>query len=162
MTAIFARLEHVLLPGESLKFTVQREKGGLVVLLQPVLDHAPETVPDAVAQARANLSLPLRLAMPACDLDQAFDRLIGEYAAARERLHDACQGVIATLREAEKATKAKAAVAAQTRAAKRAAGAARTMEVGKSETARAAPPSASAPATRNTSSESMPQPGNLF
>jgi PRTRC genetic system protein E len=110
MSDVFVALDAVLLEGESLTFKLSRRGDHLVALMLPVLPPAPEKVTPEVEQARAALSLPLRLDMVPAQLDAEFSERVRGYARARAELraqHDAIQAeVMDELKEAKKAAQA--------------------------------------------------------
>jgi PRTRC genetic system protein E len=110
MTDVFVALNAVLLEGESLTFKLSRRGDHLVALMLPVLPPAPEKMSPEIEQARAALSLPLRIEMLPAQLDAEFSDRVRGYARARAELrteHDAIQAeVMDELKEAKKTAQA--------------------------------------------------------
>jgi PRTRC genetic system protein E len=106
--SIFTTLERVLLPHESLKFTILRQPAGLVLLMQPHLNDKAANVPKEAEQARAMLAVPLRLLGSAAQLDAAFAEQVGGYAAARADLRTGFDALLDAFKETTKETRAKA------------------------------------------------------
>lgn len=102
-------LEPVLLPGESLKFTIFRHPKGLVVLMQPSMGKPGKDLPKEVERARAALAMPCRFVGSALELDATFAAKIKGYAEPRREVYDNYEAQIEALREAAKETKAKTA-----------------------------------------------------
>ena len=106
-SSLFSSLEKILVPGESLRFTMQKRADGLALLLQPIVAKAQD-VPKEVEQIRAALSLPLRIAGSATELDATFNERVQGYADARQDAHGSYAALLGALREASKEAKAKA------------------------------------------------------
>ena len=105
MSTLFSSLSGVLCDGESLIFTLQRDKGALVVMVQPALPDSGETLSEQAQHLRACLAQPLRLRGDAQDIDAILLRTLEEYGAARRSLSDQLTAQMETLKSsARKAT----------------------------------------------------------
>lgn len=164
--SLFTALEQVLLPHESLKFSIIRGQTGLVILLQPSLDKARD-VPKEAEQVRAVLGMPLRLAGSASELDAAFTARVRGYADARRGAHDSYKTLIDALNEASKEAKSKTPARGSTTKPKTASPPLPTHE--KPARASEAPAEAqptpapgSAPAVADSTAQAVMQPQSLF
>ncbi|MFL6600798.1 MAG: PRTRC system protein E [Steroidobacteraceae bacterium] len=108
MSDVFSSLETVLLDGESLDFKISRAHSKLTVLLIPHLPAAPLSSSPEAEQARAALSWPLRLEMTGAELDADFEQRVRGYAAQRRTLRESYDVLMSELKEADKATRARA------------------------------------------------------
>src|SRR5579859_7086340 len=86
MSDLFSVLEKVLLDGESVAFHLTRKNGTLLGMIVPqlsVLQCAQYQSNSDVERARACLALPLRLEMPAAQMDAEFAERVRGYSAQR-------------------------------------------------------------------------------
>lgn len=159
---LFEQLSNLLGTGEQLQFTMTRTGNGqLKLLLTPILDQPPEDLPEAAAQARAALALPLTLTATPEELDGGvgggFLAILADYAATRANVKDSLN-TLSTLKTAAASAGAAAVKARQQ------AGAADTSAQGRAQppappaaTAQAAipPPERSGATTANTNPDSL-------
>jgi PRTRC genetic system protein E len=105
---LFQQLHQVLANNEEAKFHVTRKDDQLVVVFQPLLakrDDVDEDDDTPVAQARAALALPLRVAMSPTEIDAEFAKRLNGYGEARAELRDSFDQLMEALGEATKSTK---------------------------------------------------------
>lgn len=103
---LFATLDGAMRVGEELQLRITKSKDGCTVLVVPSLGDEPERATDEVKQVRGALAQPLRLRMPADELDTQFAALLQGYAQARQQVSSSYEQLLDTLREAEKTARA--------------------------------------------------------
>jgi hypothetical protein len=93
-----------MLPNERVRFEISQEaKGGLVVVLTPILAGDPDDVPDELKSLRAALCAPLIMRGASIDeISGEFMARVDEYAAGRKAGHSAMDELLLTLSEASK------------------------------------------------------------
>lgn len=93
-----------MLPNERVRFEISQEaKGGLVVVLTPILSGDPESVPDELKSLRAALCAPLIMRGDSIEkISGEFLTRVGEYTAGRKAGHSAMDGLLLSLSEAAK------------------------------------------------------------
>lgn len=140
MSNIFVKLRRVMLPGDSLKFSITCDGEILKVIVQPIPPKEVENATPEIQRARAALTVPLLLSMTPAELDTDFEARVDGYADARHRIYDPFATLLDQLNETAKATQ----VAAQKPA--------------KSTVVKTTPAVTSKPGKGNGVSPSTPQP----
>ncbi|MDD3575477.1 MAG: hypothetical protein PHT38_01175 [Halothiobacillus sp.] len=93
-----------MLPGERVRFEVSQEaKGGLVVVLTPILSGDPDAVPDELKSLRAALCAPLIMRGDSIEqISGEFMTRVGDYTAGRKAGQSVMDELLLSLSEASK------------------------------------------------------------
>lgn len=143
---IFSTLQQALLPNEALSFKIEAKNDHLIVLLQPILREASDSIPEEAEQARANLCRPLRMSLPAAELDAQFPEIIERFTQSRRGVRVGYESMLNAFAQEQKAAADQASKAASERAQR------------KSKTAPAKPAGKSPATTNNASTTDTPAP----
>lgn len=99
---LFTQLHGVMLPNESIHFTLYHHPDGTLLLLQPALTMSDDDLPNEIKQARAALAIPMRVIGSPAELDAHFAEKLAGWAEPRKELYDSLEVQRESVREAVK------------------------------------------------------------
>ncbi len=104
--SLFQSLIACLGENERLRFELSRDHGQLAVLLQPILNAAPDAFSDEQQHIRAGLAHPLRITGNTTELDKSLLNQLAQYGEKRQALSAAAEELAVleeSLRQAQQA-----------------------------------------------------------